>query len=230
ETLAAFGESCRRTDACNALFVADGGGGSCAGELATLDMIVDMISAHAPGAAEDICNRLLVSYPRPGNLVQPGSQQDRLRHVPELLSQAARIMAREIENPLCATRIAEDCGISVRQLERLFRKHLGVSPMQYYSSLKVERALELVSQTDLALHEIAFACGFASPAALARKFRRTFGITPSQWRDRRTTAPANAPGGRAGRPCRPVVQAAAGMFQAPATRCRNSEQEPADAR
>lgn len=89
ETLSAFGESCRRTDACNALFVADSRGGSCAGELATLDMIVDMISAHAPRSADEICNRLLVSRPRPGNLVQPGSQQDRLRHVPDLLSRAA---------------------------------------------------------------------------------------------------------------------------------------------
>lgn len=217
DTLAAFGESCRQTDACNALFVTDSRGGSCAGELATLDMIINMISACSPQSADDICNRLLVTHPRPGNLVQPGSQQDRLRHVPVLLSHAAQIMAREIENPLSASRIASDCGISVRQLERLFRKHLGMSPMRYYSSLKVERALELVSQTELPLQEIALACGFASLATLAKKFKQTFGMTPSQWRERKGSTLTIA----SGAPCghhRPADPAPTSSFHDTATR------------
>lgn len=194
KSLAAFAESCQMTDTRNALFVTDESGGSCAGELATLDMTINMIAAWAPEAATEICNQLLVSHPRKGSTAQPGSQQERLRHVPGMLSRAAQIMAREIENPLNGSRIAAECGISVRQLERLFRRHLGTTPLQYYTALRVERSLELVSQTNLSLQEIAFAAGFTSVGTFSKKFKLMLGITPTQLRQTSKTVTGRGQG------------------------------------
>jgi AraC family transcriptional regulator, glycine betaine-responsive activator len=192
KSLTAFCESSPLSETSNSLYVTSEQGGSCAGELATLDMIINMITARAPHAAEEICNHLLVSHPRMGSIAQPGSQQERLRHVPPTLSQAARLMAGKIEAPLTGHQVAAGCRVSLRQLERLFRKHLRMSPMQYYTDLKVERALELVSQTDLPLEEVAIASGFTSSGMFSKKFKKSLGITPTQFRKERYLYPAHS--------------------------------------
>ncbi|MFY9238866.1 MAG: helix-turn-helix domain-containing protein [Roseovarius sp.] len=80
--------------------------------------------------------------------------------------------------------IAEQCECSLRQIERLFRKHAGVSPMQYYILLRLERASELVLQTNLSFHEIAAATGFSSSSSLTKKLKAQVGVSPYVMRER----------------------------------------------
>ena len=152
--------------------------------MATLDMVLEIIASISPNASQDIANRLLVSYPRAGLASQPGSLAHRLRGVPGLLSKAVRMMADNITHPIQASEIAMRCGISSRNLERMFRKHLGVSPMRYYTVLRLEHAHDLVMQTDMPLLDVAVACGFGSTGALTKKFKRTFATTPSRMREK----------------------------------------------
>lgn len=182
KSLAAFRESNTCAKSKNALFVEHANGGTCAGELATLDLVMHLIERHAPETAEDICNFLLVSRARAGPCLQPGSQQERLRNVPQVLSKAVRYMADQIENSPAATKVARHCGVSVRQLERLFREHLASTPMQFYTSLKIERARELLSQTDMSLPEVSLACGFGTTANFSKKVRLFLGVSPTQYR------------------------------------------------
>ncbi len=183
KSLAVFQEANPSTDTRNALFVTNGSVGTCAGELATLDMIIQLISVNAPQAVRKVMNRLLISQPRLGSSLQPGSQCERLRHLPPILSQAAKTMAENIEYPLSTSEIAGRCNCSLRQIERLFRKYLNSTPKQYYDSLKVERAIELISQTDLPLREVALASGFQALATLAKKLKQIHGKTPNEIRD-----------------------------------------------
>lgn len=182
KSLAAFAEQYSEVYTEDALFVSNGSAVTCAGELATLDMVLDMIGSISPQAAEATANQLLVSLPRRGNTSQPGSQAHRLRDVPQILSDAVRVMAYNIEYPLQATELAEICGVSVRQLERSFQNHLSTSPMQYYTQLRLEHAHNLTMQTNMTVIEVAVASGFGSSGALTKNFSRRYGETPKQRR------------------------------------------------
>ena len=78
--------------------------------------------------------------------------------------------------------IADEVGISRRQLERLFRQHTGVSPVEYYTELRVGRAHALLNETNLSIAEIAAATGFSGTSQLAARFRKRFGKSPGAYR------------------------------------------------
>lgn len=181
---AAFSERYCGVDTRDTLFEPSRKTASCAGELATLDMVLDWVASISPAAAEQTANHLLVSYPRAGVAAQPGARANRLRGVPSILSDAVRVMAVHIEEPLQAAAIATRCDVSVRKLERLFQQYMGTSPMQYYTQFRLEHAHDLLTQTDMQLLDISVASGFGSSGSLAKKFKQSFGLTPSQMRNK----------------------------------------------
>lgn len=165
------------------LFEADGTIATCAGELATLDFMIDFL-AHEFGEdwASRFCDAVLVSGARSGNSPQPGAQENRLLHYPLLIQKVVRQMCQNLEAPVTTKDLAVSQSISQRQLERLFSRYLACSPRRYYLNLQLERAHQLCQQTSLSLIEISIASGFGSSSVLSRHFKRKFGVTPSQLR------------------------------------------------
>jgi transcriptional regulator GlxA family with amidase domain len=70
----------------------------------------------------------------------------------------------------------------VRQLERLFRRHLGHGIHRQYSALRLERARQLLRETTLPVLDVAVATGFSSSSQFARAYKRSFGEPPSRTR------------------------------------------------
>ncbi len=107
---------------------------TCAGELATLDMLI-YFAKEAFGAdiSDQICDRFLVSRPRSPEAEQPSRTSSRLRYAQKIIQQAAQKMAASIEHPIKIGKLAKDLRISQRQLERLFIRYLGCSPGQLLS-------------------------------------------------------------------------------------------------
>ena len=79
--------------------------------------------------------------------------------------------------------IARALGISQRQLERQFRAQLGRTPVAYHRDLRLDQARRLLSQTSLAVTDIALSCGFGSPSHFAQLYRQRFGHLPHQERN-----------------------------------------------
>jgi len=100
---------------------------------------------------------------------------------PHLIA-AIRLMQDNIETPIDIHEITEEIGISRRQLERLFRQHTSVSPMDYYVDLRVARAHALLNETTLSVGEIAVASGFTGTSQLAKRFRQRYGKSPAAYR------------------------------------------------
>ena len=92
--------------------------------------------------------------------------------------QSAQLMEAHLDEPLAIADIAKKAGVTPRQLERLFQGALGVSPGKHYAHLRLERARQLLRQTDLSVVEIALASGFSSASALSRRYREAFGMPP----------------------------------------------------
>lgn len=73
-------------------------------------------------------------------------------------------------------------GMSQFHFGRLFKQSLGLSPYQYLLQQRVERAKQLLKQTDKSIVEIALECGFNSHSHFGRKFRQLTGSTPRAYR------------------------------------------------
>jgi AraC family transcriptional regulator, glycine betaine-responsive activator len=98
-------------------------------------------------------------------------------HHPKLIS-AIELMEANVEEPIDQDTLAGYVGLSRRQLERLFSKHLGRTPAQYYLELRLERARHLLCQTTMPIMAIAFACGFVSASHFSTCYRQMYGKTP----------------------------------------------------
>lgn len=73
--------------------------------------------------------------------------------------------------------------ISASSLQRAFQTHFGLSPKQYLLKLRMNRALELLTENTLSVKEISFACGFSDEKYFSRVFRQKYGYPPSELRD-----------------------------------------------
>jgi transcriptional regulator GlxA family with amidase domain len=78
--------------------------------------------------------------------------------------------------------LAAVAGLSVHHFAREFRQSAGVTPHNYLTQKRVERAQEMLAQTNLALSAIAYATGFSDQGHLTRHFRHVLGTTPGAFR------------------------------------------------
>ena len=78
--------------------------------------------------------------------------------------------------------LAAVAGLSVHHFAREFKQSVGVPPHHYLTQKRVERAQEMLAQTELSLSEIAYAAGFSDQSHLARHFRHMLGTTPREFR------------------------------------------------
>ena len=78
--------------------------------------------------------------------------------------------------------MAAQVGMNTFQLSRAFKDELGQPPHQYVLAQRVERAKELLSNTEMPIAEIALAVGFSSQSHLSSCFRRAVGVSPGAYR------------------------------------------------
>ncbi|MGC9451627.1 MAG: helix-turn-helix domain-containing protein [Oceanipulchritudo sp.] len=80
--------------------------------------------------------------------------------------------------------IARHAGMSVATLTRRFRSHMRLSPGEFLAQLRISRACKLLADSPLNVLEIAIDCGYESPSAFSRAFRRQMKMSPSAYRRR----------------------------------------------
>nr|WP_042443256.1 DJ-1/PfpI family protein [Streptacidiphilus jiangxiensis] len=91
---------------------------------------------------------------------------------------------RHLDAPLTVTDLARHASISERQLARVFRTELGVTPAAYVESVRLEAARNRLEATDDTLERVAASCGFHTVDTLIRAFRRGLDTTPTEYRRR----------------------------------------------
>jgi AraC family transcriptional regulator len=87
-----------------------------------------------------------------------------------------------LQQDLSLERIAEEAGLSVSHVKALFRKSMGTPLHQYIIRRRVERAAVLLKESHLPIGEIAVESGFSHQSHLAMHMRRTFGVSPKEFR------------------------------------------------
>ena len=104
------------------------------------------------------------------------------------LQRAFEIMQTHLEDPLSQTQVARHCRLSARQLQRLFSNLIGETFHQAYMQLRLDRAYQLLKQTDMPIVEVAIACGFSNGSYFAQAARKRWNMTPSRVRSRTEAA------------------------------------------
>lgn len=95
----------------------------------------------------------------------------------------ARLRIREaLESSLTIQEIADEQGVSYSNFRKLFKEYTGISPANYQQDLKLQRAKELLSTTDMSIKEIAYQLNFDSPDYFSAKFKIKTGRKPSEMR------------------------------------------------
>lgn len=167
------------------LFVRDRGRLTCAGGTAAMDMMHALITEHHGGHfAQRVSDWFIHTDVRPGENPQVAGLAQRHGVGDIGVLKALQAMENHMDDPLTLSQIAEIVGVSVRQINRLFRQHLGASTLEFYSGLRLRKAKGLLRGSLLSVADVAQATGFASNAHLSRQFSKSFGVSPTQYRMR----------------------------------------------
>jgi transcriptional regulator GlxA family with amidase domain len=185
EHLPAFEETFPGIETTRSLFEFDGARVTCSGGIAALDMMVAIISRdHGHELAAAVSEWFLHTHVREGMGPQRMDLRFRLGVADERVLTALRIMESNLESPISRAALAEAADVSIRQLERSFRRQLGRSLHEHYLALRLGRARQLLRESSLPILEIAIATGFGSSSHFSRAFRKVFDIPPGEARGR----------------------------------------------
>lgn len=159
---------------------------TCGGGTSPIDMMLSLVEArHGDRLAAAIADHMVHERIRHQTEPQKIPLVARLG-IPNVgLARALSAMESNLETPLSRPALAQYAGLSERQVERLFRTHIGKSPMAHYLCLRLQHARRLITQSTLSISEVGLASGFISPSHFTKCYRDLFGITPREDRSKR---------------------------------------------
>ena len=174
-----FLEQFEDTTLTKSVFVIDGNRLTAAGGTSSIDLMLTLIADdHGKDLANAVADQLIYTSIRTDRDIQRLSIPTRIGVRHARLSKVIERMEQSIEEPVSPADLADEVGMSTRQLERLFRRYVNRSPKRYYMELRLARARNLLMQTDLSVINVALACGFTSPSHFSKCYRAQYGTTP----------------------------------------------------
>jgi AraC family carnitine catabolism transcriptional activator len=154
---------------------------SCAGGTAAIDMMLALIGkAHGLELAATVSEQFVHGPMRSQSEHQRTQLTARYGVHNKKLVQVIKAMETHLEDLLSAQDLASGVGVTRRQMERLFQAHLGTSPAQFYLVLRLDRARQLLEQTEMGVMAVGLACGFGASSHFSRAYKLRFGVSPSE--------------------------------------------------
>lgn len=180
EYMEGFVENFPELDITATVFEIDRNRYTCSGGTAPLDMMVHSITLdHGKELADKVSDQMLHGFDREQKRIHQPSMARRTDITHAKLLAAIGYMEAHTETLIPMHSLAGTVGLSLRQMERLFKRHLNTTPARYYMELRLQRANHLIKQTNLTLLQIAVTTGFTSPSHFSRVYTRQFGHSPS---------------------------------------------------
>ena len=166
----------------DSLYVVDGQIMTSAGSAAGLDLCLHIVRQDfGVKVANSVARRLVLPAHRDGaqpQILGMPVAQERGGRISPLLD---RMRAHPGE-PWPIHRMADAAGLTRRTFARRFKDATGQTPLAWLTATRVERALDMLRQTDAAVRDVAVAVGFGSAETFRREFRKIHGMSPSDWR------------------------------------------------
>jgi len=156
---------------------------TCSGGTAALDMMLKLIeNQYGRKLAQQISQQF--QHDRIRTEIDSQQMADRIdlaMSAPKLID-VINLMENNIEVPLSLPSIAKKCKLSLRQIERLFHKYRDLTPSQYYLSLRLMHAKQLLLNTNRSVIDISIATGFETQSYFTACYRKHYGSSPRSHR------------------------------------------------
>jgi len=151
---------------------------TCQGGSTSLDMMLHILHLHH-GKSLAICvaeemNCGILRTPkehRLDNKVSPYSW-------PNALQEVTSLMENNIDEPLTLSEISGYAGLGKRQIQRLFKIYIGISPSIYYLEKRLNHAHKLLFESEFTVDKISIKCGFSSLPSFYKCYKNRFGLPP----------------------------------------------------
>lgn len=101
----------------------------------------------------------------------------------DIVQNCVNLIQTEYKNPLSLDYLAQECGVSVSYLSKLFRQALQMSPIQYLNRHRIEMACSLLLRGNLRVEDVAHEVGFSDHNYFIRAFKKAMGSTPGAYRE-----------------------------------------------
>ena len=96
------------------------------------------------------------------------------------LKKAISYIRLNYQSDITISDVASQTGVGERYLRKLFSQYLNLSPLDYLNQIRINKAIELLRNTEMSVKEVCFACGFQSPQYFSRIFKQQMGISPRE--------------------------------------------------
>lgn len=155
---------------------------TCAGEIASADMMLGMIyDCCGQIISQNIMDLCLIKSKRHERDEQSSAIASRLGNRSKHLLQAVAWIDENFLTERGVDNFYNAISISARQIQRLFKLYVGKSPLKYMNELRLKHARSLLAETNLSIEDVATVCGFDTSTHFSRSFRERFGITPFRY-------------------------------------------------
>ncbi len=108
-------------------------------------------------------------------------QKEYAPHDPRMIA-AKEYINLHFEDKDCLDRATEECKVSRRRFNELFKKQFGTTPNKYLTSQRIENAIILLSEQNISISEISDMCGFGDVYYFSKVFKNETGYTPGKYR------------------------------------------------
>jgi transcriptional regulator GlxA family with amidase domain len=166
----------------NQMFVADRDRLTCAGGTSVVHLAAHLIERTIGRTSAVKALRIMIEeQPLPSRTLQP-EEVVSVRSTDSMVHKAMLLLEQQLHSPAPIEELCGPLGIGRRQLERRFQRDVGLSPAEYRTRLRLERARWLLQNTDLDVTEVSFECGFHDGASFSRFVRKELGMSPREVR------------------------------------------------
>lgn len=100
------------------------------------------------------------------------------------VARAQQYMEVHFQEKITVENLAKLGNLSVSGFNRVFKKEIGETPMEYLADIRLKQAKKLLRRKEVPITEIAIRCGFNSSAHFSASFRKYYEITPTQYRNK----------------------------------------------
>ncbi|HEY1055754.1 MAG TPA: helix-turn-helix domain-containing protein [Emticicia sp.] len=103
-----------------------------------------------------------------------------------IVKHARAFVINQLSNDITPANLATELGVSLRQLQRIFKEELNITPNTFITTLKLEEAATMLKTENKNISEIAYAVGFSDPAYFTKVFKKYFGKSPKEFMKKQT--------------------------------------------
>ncbi len=98
------------------------------------------------------------------------------------VARAEHYIEQHFNEFITVKQLAELGNMSVSSFNRIFKKEINLTPIEYLIEIRIEKSKKLLRRKEIPITEIAMRCGFGSSSHFSSSFSRLFNITPSEYR------------------------------------------------